>query len=283
MVIPCACVQVLRLKGGALGLFFILTSFKIERNIVNMNPLDFLKERVLDLGAGASNQLSDRANLFLRYMSGLGDRNLDLDEGTLDAAREASYDFPDEAYILKKGVDESGNEIEYKVPNDENFGPWKMNPRSGPVDSYGNLPYEGHVLSNTLGRYYIDADPDKGVRITDRYDMKNEAEDPDLVSGKFQPRKALTEIEAIWNPIAGFRNSADPMDQLKAIPIRDVPFSIQSLRDGLGYGKYNQTHSPLTRLARAGMYLSPWIPTPFDIDVTVPYEGRIRNSEVYNR
>ena len=35
MVIPCACVQVLRLKGGALGLFFILTKIKIERNIVS--------------------------------------------------------------------------------------------------------------------------------------------------------------------------------------------------------------------------------------------------------
>lgn len=248
-----------------------------------MNPLDFLKERVLDLGAGAFNQLPDRENLFLRYMSGLGDRNLDLDEGTLDAAREASYDFPNEAYILKKGVDESGNEIEYKVLNDENLRPWKMNPRSGPVDSYGNTPYEGHVLSNTLGRYYVDADQDKGVRIIDKYDMENAAEDPDLVSGKFQPRKALNELEAIWNPIAGFRNSADPMDQLKAIPFRDVPFSFQSLRGGLDYGKYNQTHSPLTRLARAGMYLAPWKPTPFDIDVTVPYEGRIYNSEVYNR
>jgi len=254
-----------------------------DKSLIKMNPLDFLKERVADLGAGASNQLPDRANLFLRYMSGLGDRNLDLDEGTLDAAREASYDFPDEAYILQKGVDESGKEIEYKVPNDENFGPWKMNPRSGPVSSYGNLPYEGHVLSNTLGRYYVDADPDKGVRIIDKYDMQNAAEDPDLISGKFQPRKALNELESIWNPIAGLRNDPDPMVQLRSRESENVPFSFQSLRDGLGYGKYSQTHSPLTRLARAGMYLSPWKPTPFDIDVTVPYEGRIRNSEIYNR
>tara|TARA_B100001996_G_scaffold20844_1_gene16729 strand:- start:281 stop:1027 length:747 start_codon:yes stop_codon:yes gene_type:complete len=248
-----------------------------------MNPLDFLKERVLDLGAGAFNQLPDRANLFLRYMSGLGDRNLDLDEGTLDAAREASYDFPNEAYILKKGVDESGNKIEYKVLNDENLGPWKMNPRSGPVISYGTLPYEGHVLSNTLGQYYVDSDPDKGVRIIDKYDMENAAEDPDLVSGKFQPRKALNELEAIWNPIAGLRNDPHPISQLRSRESENIPFSLQSLRDGLGYGKYNQTHSPLTRLARAGMYLAPWKPTPFDIDVTVPYEGRIHNSEVYNR
>ena len=31
MVIPCACVQVIRLKGGALGLFFILSCFKIKK------------------------------------------------------------------------------------------------------------------------------------------------------------------------------------------------------------------------------------------------------------
>ena len=36
MVIPCACVQVLRLKGGALGLFFILTSFKIIEKFKSM-------------------------------------------------------------------------------------------------------------------------------------------------------------------------------------------------------------------------------------------------------
>ena len=30
--------------------------------------------------------------------------------------------------------------------------------------------------------------------------MENEVEDPDLVTGEVQPRKAFNQIEAIWNP-----------------------------------------------------------------------------------
>ena len=57
-----------------------------------MNPFNFLQRKASDLGASASNQLPDRANLFLRYMSGLGGRNLDLDEKTLDAVMKMIYE-----------------------------------------------------------------------------------------------------------------------------------------------------------------------------------------------
>ena len=245
-----------------------------------MNPFDFLQRKAADLGATASNQLPDRANLFLRYMSGLGDRNLDLDEKTLDAAREFSVDFPDEAFTLEEGMTPSGEKVQYKqlIPETATA-PWSLKPRTGEVISYG-LPQEGHALSNTLGTYYVDANPEKGVRIIDRYDMENRFEDPDLISGKFQPKKAWNEIASLWNPGAGFRNNPDPMIRLKGRD-QNVPFDLQHLKNTFEDGKYDSTYSPLTRFARAGMYLAPFKPTPFDIDVTVPYEGRIGNSETY--
>jgi len=244
-----------------------------------MNAFDFLKRKTVDLGSTASNQLPDRANLFLRYMSGLGNKNLDLDERTLDAAREFSVDFPEEAFTLEKGATPFGEQFEYKKLKNKGI-PFALKPRSGPVSSYG-LPQEGHSLSNTLGRYNVAADPEKGVRITDTYDMSNAYEDPDLTSGKFQPRKAWNEIASLWNPSAGFRNNPDPMVRLKGRD-QNVPFDFQHLKNTFEDGKYDSTYSPLTRLARAGMYVGPFKPTPFDIDVTVPYEGRIGNSETYS-
>ena len=210
----------------------------------------------------------------------MGDRNLDLDEKTLTTAREYSVDYPDDAYVLNKGIDNTGNEIEYKVLNIDNYGPWAMAPRTGSVRSYDMGGDKGHNLTNTLGTYYVDANPETGVRIIDRYDMENRFEDPDLISGKFQPRKAWNEVSSLWNPNAGFLNHPDPMVKLRG---RDqtVPFDFGHLKRTILDGGYDTTHSPLTRLARAGMYITPWKPTPFDIDVNVPYEGRIGNSETY--
>ena len=48
------------------------------------------KERAKDFAAAGLNKLPDNANLFLRYMTGLGGRNLDLDDRTISNIREAS-------------------------------------------------------------------------------------------------------------------------------------------------------------------------------------------------
>jgi len=99
------------------------------------------------------------------------------------------------------------------------------------------------------------------------------SEDPDLISGKFQPGKALNEIEAIWNPSASLRNKRPNF----------VPAGVKFSNEGYNAdavvqsGKYSTTHSPATRMARALLYLSPFAPKPYDIDVTVPYTGRIGN------
>ena len=192
-----------------------------------MNPFDFLQRKASDLGASASNQLPDRANLFLRYMSGLGNRNLDLDERTLDSLRESTFDWPKEA-------------IQVHGPTGMEFvkqGPWSLESKSGSVNPYGRG--YGSAVDHTLGRFTSNVNPDKtSITIDDTYDMENEVEDPDLVSGKFQPVKAA---EAFLN----------------------------------------SRHS-MTNLGRAAMYLAPFKPTPFDIDVTVPYEGRIGNLETYS-
>ena len=43
------------------------------------------KERAKDFAASGFNKLPANANLFLRYMTGLGDRNLDLSDKTISA------------------------------------------------------------------------------------------------------------------------------------------------------------------------------------------------------
>ena len=86
----------------------------------------------------------------------------------------------------------------------------------------------------------------------------------------------------LWNPNASVHNNPDPMIRLKGRD-KNASFDFGHLINTFRDADYDSTGSPLTRLARAGMYFAPWKPAPFDIDVTVPYEGRIRNSEVYNR
>ena len=100
-----------------------------------------------------------------------------------------------------KGVDDQGNEFEGFTVG----APYHpIQPRSGPVNPYFG---EDKSVTNTLGRFTADVNPlENKMRITDTYDMENTSEDPDLVTGKFQPRKALNQIEAIWNPAAAQRN-----------------------------------------------------------------------------
>ena len=107
------------------------------------------------------------------------------------------------------------------------------------------------------------------LRMTDTYDMENEAEDPDLVSGRFQPLKAFNQLEAIYNPAAAQRNFR--RDASQRLP--DQGYDLDRIKQG----GYSSTTSPMTQIGRALLYLSPIKPKPFDIDVTVPVSGRIGN------
>ena len=203
--------------------------------------LEFLKNKTKDIAAAGFNQLPDRGNLFLRYMTGVGNRNLDLDDNTLNSLRNSTFDFPKEAYD-QFVFGPTGQSWEIPKP-----GPWNIEARSGAVDPYGRG--YGTDVTHTLGRFNADVNPDKtAITMTDTYDMENEFEDPNLVSGKFQPVKAAqTFLSAFPQKIEGGIKPFDASD-----------------------------------LGRAAMYLSPFKPKSFPIDITVPYSGDINNRETYN-
>ena len=90
----------------------------------------------------------------------------------------------------------------------------------------------------------------KTVNIKDKFDMVNPEEDPDLVSGKIQPKKALRSF-------------------------------ISAIR-GVGKGdQYGFEFSPKTEFARGLMYGLPIKPKGFDINVDIPMKGDIKNREIY--
>jgi len=203
-----------------------------------MNPIEFLKNKTKDVAAAGFNQLPDRGNLFLRYMTGVGNRNLDLDDSTLNSLRDSTYSYPEEVFYDQVHGPTGG------VYKDVKPGPWSIEPRSGGVDPYGRG--YGTNVTQTLGRFNAGVNPDKTViNMTDTYDMVNEVEDPDLVSGKFQPLKAGKAV------LSSFHNDASNL-------------------------------TGASNIGRAIMYLSPFKPKPFPVDITVPYSGDISNKETYN-
>ena len=199
-----------------------------------------LKEKTKNITASSFNQLPDRGNLFLRYMTGLGNRNLDLDDKTINSLRESTYKAPAEAY--KERVFGPTGEV-YK---EYQGGDWDWKPRSGAVNPYGKG--YGSEVTQTLGRFNAEVNPEKtNIRVTDTYDMVNEHEDPDLISGKFQPKKAV-------------KSAYDS--------VKDIP--------KYGFGGFNLSH-----LGRSAMYASPTKPVPFDVDINIPYKGPITDREIY--
>ena len=139
------------------------------------------------------NSLPDRVNLFARYATRYGGRNLELDPSTLSDLRSAvsEQNRPYAPGERIKGVDDQGNEFEGFTVGAPYQGP--IQPRSGPVNPYFG---KDKSVTNTLGRFTADVNPlENKMRITDTYDMENTSEDPDLVTGKFQPRKALNQID----------------------------------------------------------------------------------------
>lgn len=241
------------------------------------SPLNQLKESlrstssegIKQVAAVGLNQLPDRVNLFARYMTGVGNTNLKLDPTTLNDLRIATENRPSALIKIEKGFDERGAPIRFSTQL-EKQGPGI--PVSGPVVPYETAPKS---VTNTLGRFTAAVNPAANtLRMRDIYDMKNEVEDPDLVSGKIQPQKAWNEVEAIWNPSASERNRPHLIRNNSFSP-QKRGYEINSLQEGLKSGDYNPTYSPATRFARALMYVSGQKPQPYSIDVTVPYSGEI--------
>ena len=184
------------------------------------------KEKAKDFAAAGFNKLPDSANLFLRYMTGVGGRNLDLDDKTITAIREST------------------------TKNSPFTGRFSYTPQSGAINPYFGGFKDADKVKTTLGRFTSKVNPEKNtINVSDTYDMINEAEDPDLVSGKIQPFKAAKELLGVGH---------------------------------LGGGGYGGPLGIPTRMARAGMYISPIKPKAFGVDIDIPYSGDINNREKYN-
>ena len=221
------------------------------------------KEKAKDFAAAGLNKLPENANLFLRYMTGLGNRNLDFSDEYLTNVREETKSADlDSGRFDREARDESGMLIDLPritadgqfVSPDSKFRPLSSftfpsdDPRSGTVDPYFGSNKD---VIQSLGRFQSTVNPDGNtVNIKDRFDMINEFEDPDLVSGKIQPKKALKSF------VSGIR--------------------------GLGKNYKDFTMSPKTEFARGLMYALPIKPKGFDIDVDIPMKGDIKGRETYN-
>ena len=208
-----------------------------------------IKEKFKNLASSGFNKLSPSANLFLRYYTGLGSEGLDLKDDYLSKVREStkSADMQsgrfDKEFINEEGDRVMGKRLSFlDFPSDL--------PRYGQVNPYGSGNKE---VIQTLGRFQ--STPQSGgkfVNIRDTYDMVNPQEDPDLVSGKFQPIKVLSELgRALGGSIGGNK------------------------------GAYGFEVSPKTRFARAAMYLTPRKFKPFGINIDLPMTGDIKNREIY--
>jgi len=208
-----------------------------------------IKQKFKNLASSGLNKLPTNANLFLRYYSGLGSEGLDFSDDYLSKVRESTKSADErsgrfnEEFINEEGDRVMGKRLSFlDFPSDL--------PRFGQVNPYGTGQKE---IIQTLGRFQSTPQLDgKFVNIRDTYDMVNPQEDPDLVSGKFQPGKGLSEIA---RGIGGIL--------------------------GKGTGAYDFEVSPKTRFARAAMYFTPKKFNPFGINVDIPMTGDINNKEIY--
>ena len=209
-----------------------------------------IKEKFQNLASSGLNKLSPSANLFLRYYTGLGSKGLDLSDDYLDKVRESTKSADEHSGRFdKEFINEEGDRVMGKRLSFLDF-PSDL-PRYGQVNPYGSGNKE---VIQTLGRFQ--STPQTGgkfVNIRDTYDMVNPQEDPDLVSGKFQPVKGLQELG------------------------RGIRGSLSRNKGGV----YGFEVSPKTRLARAAMYFTPRKFKPFDINIDIPMRGNIDNREIY--
>ena len=208
-----------------------------------------IKEKFKNLASSGFNKLSPSANLFLRYYTGLGSEGLDLKDDYLSKVREATKSADElSGRFDKEFINEEGDRVMGKRLSVLDF-PSDL-PRYGQVNPYGSGQKQ---IIQTLGRFQSTPQTDgKFVNIRDTYDMVNPQEDPDLVSGRFQPIKGLQELG------------------------RGIGGAL-----GRGTGAYDFEVSPKTRFARAAMYLTPKKFKPFGINIDIPMTGDINNREIY--
>ena len=215
-------------------------------------------------GAGF-NLLPDRMNLFARYLTGVGNTNLQLDPSTersllqatekLPTAMRMMPSFPDE----ESAIDGDLSKMTMAPMPVPAVGPGI--PTSGPVYPYLG---EDQVASHTLGQFNAEVTPTT-ARVRDTYDMENRSEDPDLVSGLFQPGKAYKTLRGAFDPTKVYHPKIDKL--------QDIGHTLTPEQKQFGnymdvVGK-STTFSPMTDVGRAVMYALPIKFKPYEIDYTI--------------
>ena len=219
---------------------------------------------IQSVAGSAMNMLPDRMNLFARYLTGVGSANLQLDPSTERSLIQATErppmatrmmpTFPDERAAIAGDL----SQMEMKPFPVPAIGPGI--PTSGAA-TYGQ---DNQAASQTLGRFNAQVTPTT-VRVMDTYDMVNENEDPDLVSGQFQPGKAYKTLRSAFDPTKTY----DPkLDRMKDIGHLLTPEQ-KDFRNYMAISGRNQFFSPLTDVARAAMYALPVKFQPYEVDYTI--------------
>jgi len=217
-------------------------------------------------GAGL-NLLPDRVNLFGRYLTGVGNTNLQLDPSTERALVNATEKQPQTTTMVptwanREDAMEGDMSKMTKMMPATIFKAGPGQPGSGPV-----LPYQqggDQTVSQTLGRFNAEVTPNT-VRVRDTYDMENESEDPDLVSGQFQPGKAYRTLQGAFDPTKIYHPRIDQLQDISHLLKPEEKDFGAYMRE---VGK-STTRSPLTDVARAAMYALPVQFQPYEIDYTI--------------
>lgn len=189
------------------------------------------------------NSLPPAINLGYRYMSGIGDRDLQLPEDFKRGAVKAAIS----PGAIWKQVDGSGKVVGTK-PSNPNSGPIKpgetraYNSYAGagmlaPGYDTASSAYGGQRIldrdsgaapyRHTLGRYHVEGKQDR-YTVKDRFDLINEFEDPDLVKPGRRPLKAAgAALMSFMDPSYVVRAYAYARDEpMRSFPVEfDVPRS----------------------------------------------------------
>ena len=211
------------------------------------------------------NLLPDRINLFGRYLTGFGNPNLQLDRSTEKALIRATERPP--FAMQERPVWDTMEAAMMGDPKESRIGLVPVEaqgpgiPTSGPVISYGLGDKDS---SQTLGSFNAEVTPTT-VRVRDTYDMENRSEDPDLVSGKFQPDKAFNTLRGAFQPGIDYNPFINKIvDNSHLLTPEEKSFQ--------GYLKQkgrSDTFSPMTDVARSLMYALPIKFKPYEIDYTI--------------